>query len=774
MKQFVRFVLLLVLCLVLSVSELRAGTSAARAADIGTWTRLPPYESRLLCLAIDPLSPSILYAGTGGSGVFRSLDSGTTSTAVNSGLTDPWVWSLAINPVTPATLYAGTDSHGVFLSTNGGNVWTTANAGLLSLHVSSLAINPHAPTTLYAGTAGGVFRSTNGGSVWTAANAGLTNLQVSSLAINPLTPATLYAGTTGGVFCSRDGGTTWTIANAGLTNPWVWSLAIDPLTPTTLYAGTVGGVFRSTNAGTSWTAVNTGLTDLWVLALAVDPLTPTTLYAGTGNAGVFRSANGGTTWTALNAGLTDPWVWSLAVDPFAPTALYVGTGGSGIFRYDAVSSYTLTVMASPSAGGLIGRSPDASLYALGSVVTLTAIPAAGYTFTGWTGDLDSTANPVAVTMEADKTITAVYSVDSYTLTVNVSGSGSVATFPDQVTFSRSSVVQLTATPADGWEFTGWTGDLTTVMNPITLIVGGAHVVVAQFEPVAPSLASSLGIVVIGGGSVVRSPDRDLFDTTEAVELRAVPAAGWAFFEWKGDLSGNAPTVWLPMNASKSVVAVFCELPEEESWTVVLDSGANGKVTPSGTQMVKDGTPMRIELQPNVGYQIDRLVVDGRSVPLSSAAAQSYDLDPITTNHIVQCSFVVVPAVLKTHVVRLTIGSMWLTVDGQQTGLDAAPMIVNNRTLLPIRAIVEAFGGTIEWHVELRVVTIHLNGNEVSLQIGNWQGYVNGAQTAIDVLDQEVVPVIIAGRTYLPLRFVAENLGLQVEWDSVTRTVTAQG
>jgi hypothetical protein len=136
--------------------------------------------------------------------------------------------------------------------------------------------------------------------------------------------------------------------------------------------------------------------------------------------------------------------------------------------------------------------------------------------------------------------------------------------------------------------------------------------------------------------------------------------------------------------------------------------------------------------------------------------------------------VAIPVVPKTHVIRLTIGSTWLTVDGNQTGLDAAPVIQNNRTLLPIRAIVEAFGGTIEWNAELRVVTMYLNGHEVSLQIGNPQGYVDGVQAAIDASDPKVVPIIISGRTFLPLRFVAENLGLQVEWDPVTRTVTVQG
>jgi uncharacterized repeat protein (TIGR02543 family) len=443
-------------------------------------------------------------------------------------------------------------------------------------------------------------------------------------------------------------------------------------------------------------------------------------------------------------------------------------------RYDAVPSYALTTTASPSAGGSIGRSPDAWSYALGTVVTLTAIPAAGYTFTGWFGVLSGTANPATVTMDARKTITAIFAINTYTITVNVSGSGSVAKFPDQVTYSHGTLLQLIATPAAGWKFTGWTEDLTTVTNPVTLIVSRTHSIVAQFEPVAPSLTSSLGIVVVGEGSVVRSPDRDLFDPIETVELRAVAATGWTFTEWKGDLSGTTPTARLPMTSSKAVVAVFEQLPEEKTWDVLISGGTDGKVTPTGPQMLKDGNTLRIEIQPNAGYQIERLLVDGVSVPLSSTAAQSYNLGPVTSNRQVQCSFVAIAVAPETHLVRLTIGSTLLTVDGKQTVLDAAPVIQNGRTLLPIRAIVEAFGGTIEWHAELRVVTMYLNGHQVSLQIGNWQGYVDGVQTAIEASDPKVVPIIISGRTFLPLRFVTENLGLQVEWDPVTRTVTVQG
>jgi photosystem II stability/assembly factor-like uncharacterized protein len=72
--------------------------------------------------------------------------------------------ALAINPSTPSTLYAGTLGGGVFKSTNGGDTWGDVNTGLTSFLVQSLAINPNTPSTLYTGTlGGGIFKSTNGG-----------------------------------------------------------------------------------------------------------------------------------------------------------------------------------------------------------------------------------------------------------------------------------------------------------------------------------------------------------------------------------------------------------------------------------------------------------------------------------------------------------------------------------------------------------------------------------------------------------------------------------
>jgi hypothetical protein len=223
---------------------------------------------------------------------FKSVNGGGSWTAANAGLGDEYVYTLAIDPVTPATVYAGT-SEGVFKSVNGGGSWTPANTGLTD-YVDALAIDPVTSTTVYAGTTfSGVFKSVNGGGSWTSANTGLTD-RVSVLAIDPVTPATVYAGTSSsGVFKSVNGGGSWTAVNTGLTSPYVSDLEIDPATPTTVYAGTglypvngTGGVFKSANGGESWSTFNDGLANLQIQALTIDR-TGKNLHAGSAGNGVF-------------------------------------------------------------------------------------------------------------------------------------------------------------------------------------------------------------------------------------------------------------------------------------------------------------------------------------------------------------------------------------------------------------------------------------------------------------------------------------------------------
>jgi photosystem II stability/assembly factor-like uncharacterized protein len=317
-----------------------------RPVKPNVWTNRGLEDQTIYSLAIDPKTPTTLYAGTygEGGGVFKTTDGGANWNAVNSGLTSVIINSLAIDPLTPSTLYAGTGNRGMFKSTDGGANWNTANTGLTNFTVAALAIDPTTPSTLYAGTSGGgVFKSTDGGANWSAVNTGLMNRSttntslprayVSALAIDPTMPTTLYAGTLDGVFKSIDGGANWSIGIINPTDIHVVSLAIDPTVPTTIYAGTYSwGVFKSTDGGANWSKSHDGLTwSMDILTLVIDPTLPTTIYAGTFNLGVFKSADGGGSWNPSGTGLNVGVVCALVLDTQMPTTLYAGTWNHGVF-----------------------------------------------------------------------------------------------------------------------------------------------------------------------------------------------------------------------------------------------------------------------------------------------------------------------------------------------------------------------------------------------------------------------------------------------------------
>jgi hypothetical protein len=104
-------------------------------------------------------------------------------------------------------------------------------------------------------------------------------------------------------------------------------------------------------------------------------------------------------------------------------------------------------------------------------------------------------------------------------------------------------------------------------------------------------------------------------------------------------------------------------------------------------------------------------------------------------------------------------------------LDAPPVIVAGRTLVPIRAVVESLGGTVAWDAASQTVTVSLDGTELKLVIGKSSALVNGKSTPVDSTSPNFAPQIVNSRTMLPLRFVAESLGADVQWEESTQTIT---
>jgi hypothetical protein len=121
-------------------------------------------------------------------------------------------------------------------------------------------------------------------------------------------------------------------------------------------------------------------------------------------------------------------------------------------------------------------------------------------------------------------------------------------------------------------------------------------------------------------------------------------------------------------------------------------------------------------------------------------------------------------------VVMWIGSQQMKVAGQSREIDpgrgTAPVIVGDRTLVPIRAIIEALGGTVEWEEATSKVTMHLGSSTVELWIDSPVGRVNGQEKSLDVPAK-----LINDRTMVPIRFVSENLRCQVDWNESEQSVS---
>jgi hypothetical protein len=111
-------------------------------------------------------------------------------------------------------------------------------------------------------------------------------------------------------------------------------------------------------------------------------------------------------------------------------------------------------------------------------------------------------------------------------------------------------------------------------------------------------------------------------------------------------------------------------------------------------------------------------------------------------------------------------SATVVLDGRQMEFDVPPTIEDGRTLVPLRAIFEGLGAAVEWDGETRTVTATRESDRIQLQIGSRSAYRNGLPVNLDVPAK-----IIDGRTMVPLRFVSESLGAEVNWNGVTRVIT---
>ena len=136
-----------------------AGNTVVKSSDAGeTWTTVYSFTYLDLpsCVTVAPEPAAAVYVGTS-TGVLKSVDGGLTWAPASEGLGCGDVRALAVDPSSPSVVYAGTLECGVFRTTNGGGVWEAVNAGLPNAVVLALAVDPNQTDTVFAATGAGLY-----------------------------------------------------------------------------------------------------------------------------------------------------------------------------------------------------------------------------------------------------------------------------------------------------------------------------------------------------------------------------------------------------------------------------------------------------------------------------------------------------------------------------------------------------------------------------------------------------------------------------------------
>ena len=250
---------------------------------------------------------------------------------------------------------------------------------------------------------------------------------------------------------------------------------------------------------------------------------------------------------------------------------------------------TFTLSVSQPTGGSI--SPTGGDYEAGTVVTITATADEGYLFNQWTGDATGTSNPVTVTMDDNKSVSATFNqtLIYYDLAVTVEGQGSTDLTPGS--YLEGTSLSYSASAASGWLLSD------IIINgvsygptlPIINMDSDKDVIVVFTEESVTY--HSISLTITGSGTVEQSPEGTSFPAGTEITLTAIAAEGWIFTGWNGDISLDPSTVTITLDSDMSVTAVF-EEDDPDTYTLSVSISGNGTVDPLGGTYTS-GTPVTL-------------------------------------------------------------------------------------------------------------------------------------------------------------------------------------
>ncbi len=339
-----------------------------------------------------------------------------------------------------------------------------------------------------------------------------------------------------------------TVAYSGLTATFT---PTSPLLPNVLYSGTIKTLAKDLIGQSLMEDYKWSFTTIAEVTLTSNPV----IGGTTSGAGTFKKDSAINLVATANEGYSFT-NWTLDGTPVSTTTVYQLTmnGNKAL-----VANFTLQLVvglsSNPAEGG---TTTGAGSYNAGANVTVTATPNSGYTFTNWTDGLTiaSTDSSYIFDLNASRNLAANFTAkaaETYALNV-IADNGTVLKVPVKTAYNSGDVVVLTATPATGFTFTGWTGDATGSQNPLPVTMNANKNITANFTENLPN-TFTLNVTAFNG-SVLKDPNLNAYNNGDIVLLTATPNSEYTFTGWSGDANGSQNPLSVTMNENKNITANF--------------------------------------------------------------------------------------------------------------------------------------------------------------------------------------------------------------------------
>ncbi len=290
--------------------------------------------------------------------------------------------------------------------------------------------------------------------------------------------------------------------------------------------------------------------------------------------------------------------------------------------------YTLSVTASGS--GSVSVTPDQPVYVYGDVVTLTAVPVTGYSFTGWSGDLTGTVNPSDIVMDGNKSVTASFALNTYSLTPSAGANGSISPSTEQIVNHGGSQV-FTITPAPGYHVEDILVDGVSEGAASSYTFSNVtedHTIHATFAINTYTIASTAGPngSISPAGSIIVEHGEDRTFTI-------LPDEGYHILDVlvDGVSQGTVSTVTLTDISDDHVITATFEI---NSYAISVIQPGDGVITPAGTTLVEHGSGLTYTFTPDEGYHVASIEVDGATLP----PQDSYTFSNVVQDHTLTAVF----------------------------------------------------------------------------------------------------------------------------------------